>query len=119
MSKIHFYGDTAALFQKLDIDGSGEILIDEIDLTARLSSLLFLEFFKPIFWPSFRAKFLSKFLLRSRRAPFCSGIQIQRKLNQNDTKNASGGTCARGAKRPRVGVFPRCIFGFIFVLIYV
>ena len=39
--------------------------------------------------------------------------------NENENKNASGGTCARGAKRPRVGVFTRCVFVFVFVLIYV
>ena len=35
--------------------------------------------------------------------------------NENESKNASGGACARGAKRPRVGVLPRCVFAFVFV----
>ena len=41
--------------------------------------------------------------------------------NKNKNKNASGGPCARVAKRPRVGRFPRCVFVsvFVFVLLYV
>ena len=37
--------------------------------------------------------------------------------NESENKNASGGTCARGAKRPRVGRLPRCVF--VFAVIYV
>ena len=29
--------------------------------------------------------------------------------------DASGGACARGVKRPRVGVLTRCVFAFVFV----
>ena len=38
-------------------------------------------------------------------------------VNYSENKNASGGTCARGAKRPRVGRFTRCVS--VFALIYV
>ena len=30
--------------------------------------------------------------------------------NEKENKNAIGGTCARGAKRPRVGRFTSCFF---------
>ena len=39
--------------------------------------------------------------------------------NENESKNASRGACARGAKRPRVGVLTRFVSVFVFVLIYV
>ena len=39
--------------------------------------------------------------------------------NENENRNESGGTCARGAKHPRVGVFTPFVSVFVFVLIYV
>ena len=41
--------------------------------------------------------------------------KLRRKLKRKQKRNQ--GTCARGAKRPRVGRFTRCLF--VFALIYV
>ena len=48
-------------------------------------------------------------------------IQIRTKLNENESENEneSGGTCEGDAKLPLVGVFPRFVSGFVFVLVYV
>ena len=40
-------------------------------------------------------------------------------VNYSENKNASGGTCARGAKRPHVGVFTCCVIVFFSVFVYV
>ena len=48
-----------------------------------------------------------------------NGDVLKFKLNVNsneyESKNASGGACARGVKRPRVGVLTHCVFAFVFV----
>ena len=50
-------------------------------------------------------------------APFFFEIQIKLNSNENENKKASGGTCAGGVKRPCIGVFPCCVFAFVFVRI--
>ena len=40
------------------------------------------------------------------------------KIWKAENKNESGGACARGAKRPRVGVLTRFVSVFVFVLIF-
>ena len=42
-------------------------------------------------------------------------FKLNTNSNENENKNASRGTCARGAKRPRVGVFTCCVVVFVFV----
>ena len=46
-------------------------------------------------------------------------VKINANYNENENGNECGGTCEGGAKRPPVGCFPRCVFSFVFVLIYV
>ena len=47
--------------------------------------------------------------------PVLRKFRLNVNSNENESKNASGGACARGAKRPRVGVLTRCVFAFVFV----
>ena len=50
---------------------------------------------------------------------FCLWFESNVNQNENESRNASGGTCEGGAKRPHVGVFTRCVSDFVFILIYV
>ena len=44
-----------------------------------------------------------------------SKFKLNVNSNENESINASGGACAMGTKRPRVGVLTRCVFAFVFV----
>ena len=46
-------------------------------------------------------------------------FQIERKLKRKRKQKRKRGSLREDAKRPRVGVLPRCVFVFVFVLIYV
>ena len=48
-------------------------------------------------------------------------LKFKLNVNQNEyvNGNESGATCEWGAKRPLVGVFPRFVSVYVFVLIYV
>ena len=62
----------------------------------------------------FKVKFKVKSKIKSKLK-----FKLNVNENENDNRNESGGACAGGAKRPRVGVFTRCVFVFVFVSMYV
>ena len=66
-----------------------------------------------------KSEFKSNFFSSHFTATLFSKFKLNVNSNENESKNASGGACARGAKRPRVGVLPRFVSVFVFVLIYV
>ena len=62
-----------------------------------------------------KSEFKSNFFSSHFTATLFLKFKLNVNSNENESKNASGGACARGAKRPRVGVLPRCVFAFVFV----
>ena len=62
-----------------------------------------------------KSKFKSNLFSSHFTATLFKKFKLNVNSNENESKNASGGACARGEKRPRVGVLPRCVFAFVFV----